>query len=41
MGAGAKVLGPIEIGSGARIGSNAVVVRDVPENSTVIGVPGG
>ena len=40
VGAGAKVLGPIEIGDGARIGSNAVVVRDVPENSTVIGVPG-
>ena len=40
VGAGAKVLGPIEVGSGARIGSNAVVVRDVPENSTVIGVPG-
>lgn len=40
VGAGAKVLGPIEIGSGARIGSNAVVVRDVPPNSTVVGVPG-
>ncbi len=40
VGAGAKVLGPIEVGSGARIGSNAVVVRDVPENSTVVGVPG-
>ncbi len=40
VGAGAKVLGPIEIGSGARIGSNAVVVRDVPANSTVVGVPG-
>jgi serine O-acetyltransferase len=40
VGAGAKVLGPIEIGSGARIGSNAVVVRSVPANSTVVGVPG-
>lgn len=40
IGAGAKVLGPICIGSGARIGSNAVVVRNVPENATVIGVPG-
>jgi serine O-acetyltransferase len=40
VGAGAKVLGPIEIGSGARIGSNAVVVRGVPANSTVVGVPG-
>jgi serine O-acetyltransferase len=40
VGAGAKVLGPISIGAGARIGSNAVVLRDVPPNSTVIGVPG-
>jgi serine O-acetyltransferase len=40
VGAGAKVLGPIDIGSGSRIGSNAVVLRDVPENSTVVGVPG-
>lgn len=40
VGAGAKVLGPIDIGHGARIGSNAVVVRSVPENSTVVGVPG-
>ena len=40
VGAGAKVLGPIDIGSGARIGSNAVVVRSVPEHSTVVGVPG-
>ena len=40
VGAGAKVLGPIEVGSGARIGSNAVVLRDVPANATVVGVPG-
>ena len=40
VGAGAKVLGPIEIGSGVRIGSNAVVLRDVPDNATVVGVPG-
>jgi serine O-acetyltransferase len=40
VGAGAKVLGPIAVGRGARIGSNAVVVRDVPANSTVVGVPG-
>ena len=40
VGAGAKVLGPIKIGDGARIGSNAVVVRQVPENATVVGVPG-
>ena len=40
VGAGAKVLGPIYIGAGSRIGSNAVVVKDVPDNSTVVGVPG-
>lgn len=40
VGAGAKVLGPIEIGEGARIGSNAVVVKDVPAGATVVGVPG-
>ncbi|MGA8260918.1 MAG: serine O-acetyltransferase [Arenicellales bacterium] len=40
VGAGAKVLGPIEIGDCARIGSNSVVVKDVPENATVVGVPG-
>jgi serine O-acetyltransferase len=40
VGAGAKVLGPILIGEGARIGSNAVVVKDVPTGATVVGVPG-
>ncbi len=40
IGAGAKVLGPIHIGAGARIGSNAVVVKDVPDGATVVGVPG-
>jgi serine O-acetyltransferase len=40
VGAGAKVLGPIEIGNGARIGSNAVVVKAVPPGATVVGVPG-
>ncbi len=40
VGAGAKVLGPVLVGTGARIGSNAVVVKDVPEGSTVVGVPG-
>lgn len=40
VGAGAKVLGPINVGMGARIGSNAVVVKDVPPNATVVGVPG-
>ena len=40
VGAGAKVLGPIEVGEGARIGSNSVVVKDVPADATVVGVPG-
>lgn len=40
VGAGAKVLGPIIIHSGARVGSNAVITHDVPENGTVVGVPG-
>ena len=40
VGAGAKILGPIEVGSGSRIGSNAVVIRDVPENAVVVGIPG-
>jgi len=40
VGAGAKVLGPIEIGEHARIGSNSVVVKDVPANATCVGIPG-
>ncbi len=40
VGAGAKVLGPITVGDGVRIGSNAVVVKDVPGGSTVVGIPG-
>jgi serine O-acetyltransferase len=40
IGSGAKLLGPIEVGHGAKIGANSVVVRDVPPNSTVVGVPG-
>ncbi len=40
VGAGAKILGPIGVGSGSRIGSNAVVTRDVPEGAVVAGVPG-
>jgi len=40
VGAGAKVLGPITIATGGRVGSNAVVTKDVPEGATVIGVPG-
>ncbi len=39
VGAGAKILGPIAVKSGARIGSNAVVIKNVPENSTVVGIP--
>jgi serine O-acetyltransferase len=39
IGAGAKVLGPIEIGAGAKIGSNAVVVKSVPAGATAIGIP--
>jgi len=39
IGAGAKVLGPIEVGDGAKIGSNAVVVRDVPADATAVGIP--
>jgi serine O-acetyltransferase len=40
VGAGAKVLGAITIGAGSRIGANAVVVKAVPPNSVVVGVPG-
>ncbi len=40
IGAGAKVLGPITVGANARIGSNAVVVADVPPAATVVGIPG-
>ena len=39
VGAGAQLLGPIQVGNGARIGSNAVVVKDVPEGATMVGVP--
>ncbi|VAW83055.1 Serine acetyltransferase [hydrothermal vent metagenome] len=40
IGAGAKVLGPLNIGDDVRIGSNAVVLKDVPNGATVVGVPG-
>lgn len=40
VGAGAKVLGPVTVGEGARVGSNAVVTKDVPDGATVVGVPG-
>jgi serine O-acetyltransferase len=39
IGAGAKVLGPILVGDGAKVGSNAVVVRDVPAGATAVGIP--
>jgi serine O-acetyltransferase len=39
IGAGAKVLGPITVGAGAKIGSNAVVVREVPAGATAVGIP--
>jgi len=39
IGAGAKVLGNITIGANSKIGANSVVVREVPENSTAIGIP--
>ena len=39
VGAGAKILGPIQIGNGAKIGSNAVVVRAVPAGATAAGIP--
>ena len=39
VGAGAKILGPLSIGDGARIGSNAVVVKDVPAGATAVGIP--
>ena len=40
VGAGAKILGPITVGSQARVGANSVVVQDVPEGCTVVGIPG-
>jgi len=39
VGAGARVLGPVTVGDGARIGANAVVVSDVPPHTTVVGIP--
>ena len=40
VGAGAKVLGNIQIGDNVKVGGNSVVVKDVPENCTVVGIPG-
>lgn len=39
VGAGAKIIGPVTIGDGAKIGANAVVVGDVPAHSTAVGIP--
>lgn len=39
IGAGAKIIGPIRVGNRARIGANAVVVKDVPDDATVVGIP--
>ena len=40
IGSGSKVLGPFTVGNGAKIGSNSVVVKEVPEGATVVGIPG-
>jgi serine O-acetyltransferase len=40
VGAGAKIIGPLQIGNHARIGANAVVLQDVPAEATVVGIPG-
>ncbi len=40
IGSGAKILGPFTVGKGAKVGSNSVVVKEVPENATVVGIPG-
>ncbi|WP_141786452.1 serine O-acetyltransferase EpsC [Ornithinicoccus hortensis] len=39
LGAGARLIGPVTVGAGAQIGANAVVVRDVPDGATAVGVP--
>ena len=39
IGSGAQIIGPVNVGNGARIAANAVVVKDVPENATMVGVP--
>jgi len=40
IGSGAKILGPFKVGDNSKVGSNSVVVKEVPPNSTVVGVPG-
>ena len=39
IGSGAQVLGPLNVGNGARIGANAVVLQDVPQGATMVGIP--
>ena len=39
IGSGAQIIGPIKVGNNARIAANAVVVKDVPENATMVGIP--
>ncbi len=39
IGSGAQIIGPIKIGNNARVAANAVVVKDVPENATMVGIP--
>ncbi len=40
VGSGAKILGPFTVGKGSKVGSNSVVVKEVPPNATVVGIPG-
>jgi serine O-acetyltransferase len=39
IGSGAQILGPVEVGAGAKVGANSVVTKDVPEGATVVGIP--
>ena len=39
IGSGAQIIGPIKVGNNSRVAANAVVVKDVPENSTMVGIP--
>ena len=39
IGSGAQIIGPVKVGNNSRIAANAVVVKDVPENATMVGIP--